>query len=134
MDVEGLPPGEVRVSAQALELGQVATRTVRVEAGEPASITLSLERGASLVVRCEEAGSGAGVGIRLFGPEGDEVTDLGFHGSLGFQEVMTSSERRFGPLPAGRYEALATKPDGRSARGSVTLTAGAERELVLELD
>lgn len=134
VDVEGLPPGEVRVSAQALELGQVATRTVRVEAGEPASVTLSLERGASLFVRCEEAGSGAGVGIRLFGPEGDEVTDLGFHGSLGFQEVMTSSERRFGPLPAGRYEALATKPDGRSARGSVTLAAGAERELVLVLD
>jgi hypothetical protein len=129
----GLPTGRVLISAQAGDL--VATREVLLEAGARGRVSLVLKPGGFLDVTCERSGEPVGAALRLFGPDGDEVSDLmtaDTHRATYFS-VVSSSKRRFGPLPPGQYEATATGADGSTSRRGVRIDAGQTRALVLEL-
>ncbi len=129
--LDGLPPGPVRVSATHGDL--VAAREAQVELDAPTTASLLLEDGGRLEVQCERGGGPVGASIRLFGPGGDEVTQMLPLTTYrtGYTALISSSKRRFGPLPPGRYEVHATPEGGRTQRRLVTVTAGDEQVTVL---
>lgn len=134
-----LPRGEILVSAQT-EVGFASKRVLipkassAGEAEQPAEVELLLERGGFITIRSERGGEPASAGLRLFGEAGVEVTDLAGAGRPGFQDQISSSERRFGPLAPGSYEATAATPGGLSARATTQLEAEEERVVVIRLD
>ena len=104
------------------------------EPEQPAEVELVLARGGFITLRSERGGEPASAGLRLFGEGGLEVTDLTGTGRPGFQDLISSSERRFGPLAPGSYEATALSPDGLSARATTQVEAGEESVVVIRFD
>ena len=49
------------------------------------------------------------------------------------EAAFSTTERRIGPVPPGRYKVLASTADGRSAKRYVTIDAGGERRVSLVL-
>jgi Carboxypeptidase regulatory-like domain len=130
--LQGLPPGRLLVSAQAADA--VAVGEVRLESGRQGRLTLVLEPGATLEVSSQRGGQPFSAALRLYGPDGDEVTHMlpaqAYRAT--YTRVLSSSTRSFGPLPPGRYEATASARDGRTVRRTIRLAAGETRALVLE--
>jgi len=137
--LQPLPRGVVLVSAQTQD--EFASKQVLIqpapppgEPEQPAEVELVLARGGFITLRSERGGEPASAGLRLFGEGGLEVTDLTGTGRPGFQDLISSSERRFGPLAPGSYEATALSPDGLSARATTQVEAGEESVVVIRFD
>ena len=92
---------------------------------------LVLERGGFITLRSERGGEPVSAGLRLFGEAGVEVTDLTGNRGRRFQDQISSSERRFGPLQPGSYEATALSADGLSARATTQVAAGEDHIVVI---
>jgi hypothetical protein len=51
-----------------------------------------------------------------------------------FAQGVSSTERKIGPLPAGKYVVTATAPDGKSTKKPVTLKGQDERKLIVRIE
>jgi uncharacterized GH25 family protein len=107
-----------------------------VRAEDPAEPVLRLEQGTLLIVRVERDGEfDYDARVKVTDEAGrdqtamlslESITDLL---SNGYQ----SGETRVGPVPPGRYQVVATAPDGTTASKSVQLSGKTERRLRLRL-
>ena len=115
--LERVPEGDVLVSARTATHVSAAARTTAREGAE-ATVELALRAGVVLkVVLEDEDGDPVRAAIRV-----EDETGRDFALRAVYDEVelytggVSSSERRVGPLPPGRYTLHARAEDGRSAR------------------
>lgn len=129
----GLPENErLLISAQTQDA--VGVRGVTLDPEAENKVTVILEVGGYAQVKLTEEGEPLGGGVRLFGPDGDEVTTMlpADAYELGYLEKVTATEARFGPLPGGRYVAKVNAQDGRQATKEIYIEPGSTREVVVE--
>lgn len=132
-EVPWLLPGEVVVCAQSET--QVGTLRLRMAPDRTEPIELALVPGARIRARVVGPEGVPGIAcLRAFDVVGAEVT--AWRGPSGssdsFSAVVSTSERVFGPLPAGRYELVAETLAGRVIRRAVDL-GSSDVEVELEL-
>jgi len=135
--MRSLAPGEYTFHARSGDLVSPESARVRVRAGETSEAEVQMAQGAYLTIRIDgEPAPGDGLGfIRLAVHDENDREVSGFFALEDFAKMLSGSssfdEKRFGPLPPGRYEASAVAPDGRTVKRPVTLTSGQERRLTL---
>ncbi len=134
----GLAPGTYTVSARKELLTSVDSPRVRVEEGGRAQAQIALQPGTVLVVTClGDESKPVHASISVQDEEGREVGAM-----ISLSEVMkmfgengfSTTERRIGPLPQGKYKVRATGPDGKVINKPVSLTGQAERKITLHFD
>jgi hypothetical protein len=132
----GASAGTYTVSARAGALASRESGPVRVVEGQSSEVELRLEPGTVLRVTIEdEAGARVRAAVRVLDENGRDVGRL--HGLDALEKMLSdglsSTEQRFGPLPAGKYRVIATGPAGDSVNKPVTLTGQEERSLRIKL-
>jgi hypothetical protein len=136
VEIAGLAPGSYTVCARgehsasdevSVDVAEKGSARVELVLGDAAWLVVSTidADGASVRAEVEVADEEGRAVHRMLGREAMEEALLG-----GF----SSTTRRFGPLPLGRYRVVATTADGRSDKATVTLrSAGAERALEMRV-
>lgn len=135
-EIEGLPIGEVSITAvkQSFVASVEARATVR--AGETAEVELSLVSGTRLRFR----GATNSETLEPFGflARDDRGQEWALYpGWIESPQTSTDEEfddPRYGPLPAGDYEISVTSGNGRTWRGSADLRGEAEVTVPMKLD
>ena len=135
--VQGLAAGEVTLFARK---GDAVTRDVppvSITAGGTAKCSLEMVAGTTLVVQAERDGEAVRVQVSVVDDAGRDWSGLWSEEDLmtWMGEGSSGTESRIGPLPAGRYTAIATSLDGATtAKKTVTLREGRpERSLKMRL-
>ncbi len=141
-EIEGLGPGEYRVSAR---LGSAVTAqdvTVQVLADEPAEVQLVLAPGTLLRVEVLDLGAeevrtafDSGALLSVVDATGAEHATLASVGDLyeAYSTGFSESARTVGPLAPGRYTVRVRTADGRSKSKAVELAGQNQRSLKLRL-
>ena len=130
--LSGLPAGRVTIEAVAEGLATPAPVPVDVTPGEVVRQDLDLVPATVVTVKLEGlSGDASGIVLRLRDAAGREhAGERG--GSAGWLHAANRTERRFGPLPPGRWLAAVTLPDGRDVEVAFELAGERERTIVLE--
>jgi len=135
---EGLAPGSYTVSARSADAAAGDDLSVQVASGETADVRVVLDTGTILLVTLEDAeGQARSARVQVLDADGRDVAGLMTMQSMmsRFNEGVSTSEQRVGPIPPGRYTVRANMSDGRSAERSVrTRTRGGEQGVLLKLD
>lgn len=137
----GLAPGTYAFCAQRGDLASPWQAVTGLTAGEVRVITLHLEESTFLWIRTLDAsGNGVPAKLRVVDEEtGEGGYELQWMISLdgltdGLREHgFSTSDRRFGPLPPGRYRIEATRGDETLSR-RITLTGRRERKQTLRFE
>ncbi|MDA1265806.1 MAG: hypothetical protein O2816_12060, partial [Planctomycetota bacterium] len=110
---DSLPAEPLLVSAQHGDLAAVTT--ARPDLDRTTEVILTLQPAGYARVRAASGDEPVAAAFRIFTQAGDEVTDLvpRRDGENGFRDEVTSSKKRFGPLPPGRYTVTSAARDGR---------------------
>ena len=136
-EIAGVPVGRVSACARAPGLAAGESPAKELESGEWISFELQLEPGSLLTVRAVD-GSGRPVSsaLRVRDSAGRDVTHTASQerSAGNFADPLSTNRRTVGPLPPGRYQVTATRPDGRRVERDVRLSAGTDRELKLRFD
>jgi len=131
----GLAAGRHSFCAQLRDLASPWSAPLELEPGEVRELTLRLEESTFLWVRTiDERGRGVSAELRVLDDEaGRELQWMATHdGSTDVlrEHGFSTCERRFGPLPPGRYRIEATRGEETLTR-RVTLTGRQERRQTL---
>jgi len=135
---QGLGPGTYTIVARKDLLASAESAHAKIDEGGKAEARVALQPGTMLVVTCvgdESKPVRASVSVQDEG--GREVA-----GMISLSEAMkmfnesgfSTTERRIGPLPQGKYTIRATGPDGKLVTKPVNLTGQAERKITLHFD
>lgn len=129
---EGLPAGELTVSARTSELTSAEESRVLIEAGATTQVELTLETGSFVVVTAQVDGEPVRARLKMIDEQGRELQSLFAMADMAnlFSEGFSSKERRIGPVPPGEYEIFATTPDGKDASRKFTVRPGQEERKV----
>ncbi len=129
---EGLPAGDLTVSARTSDDCSTESRSVRIAVGQTTTTEIEVEPGAYLVVQLLDDGEAVRARLRVLDRNGNEVSGLLSMGMMQemISEGLSSKERRVGPLPPGKYTLEATTPDGKTAKKRVTMKSGDNRRLI----
>lgn len=134
--LKGLRPGEVTVTANTQDPPLAGRATVVLAPGKKGKVEILLQPATTLLVRLEAPGRDprdALVVVR--DPQGGVVVGQARLGRLGAEPAgLADSQRRFGPLVAGRYTILAEHPDGSTATTEVEITGGTQQVVSLRLE
>jgi 5-hydroxyisourate hydrolase-like protein (transthyretin family) len=134
----GLGPGTYTVSARKDLLASIDSARVKLGESGKAEARISLQPGTILLVTCVGAESApVRASLSVQDEDGREVGAM-----VSLAEVMklfgeggfSSTERRIGPLPQGKYKVRATSPGGQTVTKPVSLTGQAERKLTIRFD
>ncbi|MEM9382477.1 MAG: carboxypeptidase regulatory-like domain-containing protein, partial [Planctomycetota bacterium] len=134
----GLAPGRYTVAARTPTDASNESLPVDVRPGEKAEAEVLLGPGATIVAVLRSKGDAAipAGSIQVLDSAGRDVTrriGLTDMQSLYSEAAFSTTERRIGPVPPGRYKVLASTADGRSAKRYVTIDEGGERRVSLVL-
>lgn len=129
---EGLPAGELTVTARNSELTSAEETGVRIEAGATTEVELTLDAGSFVVVAAQVDGEPVRARLKMIDEQGHELQGLFAAADMEalFTEGFSSKERRIGPVPPGEYEIFATAPDGKEASRKFTVRPGQEERKV----
>jgi len=130
----GVAPGPVTVLARSDELSLASDEVgpVSVLAGDEVEVELALAPGAYLEVGVEdEEGELIRTRIDLVDRDGRVVSGLTEAAANSPDQTLSSTTRRLGPLPPGRYRVIATDAQGNREDRPVTLRAGHEKTIRL---
>lgn len=133
-------PGRYTVCARSASLATQESDPVEVRAGETATLELVAVPASRLIVQVNRARGQPGMGVTLTVTDeaGRDVT-----GRIGARDTenlygkdsLSFDERRFGPLPPGRYRVTARGPAGGVASTAVRITGNREvRRVTLNLE
>jgi protocatechuate 3,4-dioxygenase beta subunit len=133
----GLAPGAYTLSARTKTLAARDGAPVRVRTGESTETQIALEPGTLLrVTITDDADKPVRVALSVRDERGFEVS-----GQIAMDAMMdivtqgiSTTERKLGPLPAGKYVVNATTTDGKSVKKPVTLSGQEERKLRIKVD
>jgi protocatechuate 3,4-dioxygenase beta subunit len=134
---KGLAPGSYTVSARAGARAARDSASVSVHDGETAHMDVAVEAGTILhVTAADKSDKPLKAGISVKDEHGFELAGMQTMDAM--QDFLTagvsSTEQKFGPLPAGKYVVTATTFDGKSAKKPVTLSGQAERSLAVRFN
>lgn len=136
--IEGVPAGEVLVSARTEEAVTSGSVSVSVLPGDEVAVELTALVGVELLIELEDReGHPTRASIRVEDAAGHEHSGCASRDEIErfASEGVLASERRVGPLAPGRYTVSASCADGRSAQRRLTLREGLdERRVRLKLD
>ena len=134
----GLAPGRYTVAARSTTDASEESTPIEVRSGEKTSTQVLMGPGATIIAILRSKGDApipAG-SIQVLDSAGRDVTrriGLTDMQSLYSEAAFSTTERRIGPVPPGRYKVLASTADGRSAKRYVTIDEGGERRVSLVL-
>jgi len=134
--VPGLAPGRYTVGARNSDGACVENTPVEIREEEESRIQLTIAPGTILLVTViDENEAEIKARISVSDSHGRRLS-----GTIGFAELtsslgqgFSSREQRLGPLPADTYTVVATAPDGRETKKTVTLSGQEERRLKVRL-
>jgi len=134
---ESATPGEYSVAARDASSATGTSRTVRVTSGAVSEVELSAAAATMLDVEIEnEAGGAVRYEVRVLDEAGHDHATMMSMDSM--QKLMSggmsSTRRRVGPLPPGKYKVYVTPPGGKTEWKSVTLSGQSERTLKVRID
>lgn len=134
----GLSSGRYTFRARSKGTASAETSPVRVEEGGKAETRITLEKGTTVLVKVVDGEKNPLVAsIEVLDENGRDVAR-----QISLAEIMErfqsggfdSTERRFGPFPAGKYKVRVTTESGKTDTKTVTLNGQAERKVTIELD
>jgi protocatechuate 3,4-dioxygenase beta subunit len=134
---DGAAPGNYTLIARREELSSRDSAPVSARAGQPATVELLLETGTMLKVSVEDKeGKTVRASVSVVDSAGREYANLMSTEAFGqmFADGFSSTERRIGPLPPGKYRVTATDDQGKSESKPLNLSGQAERDLRIKLD
>ncbi|HEV8113300.1 MAG TPA: carboxypeptidase-like regulatory domain-containing protein [Planctomycetota bacterium] len=135
---KGLGPGTYTILARKDLLTSVESAHAKIEEGGQAEASVALQPGTVLLVTCLGAESKpVRASLSVQDEAGHEVGAM-----ISLSEAMkmfnengfSTTERRIGPLPQGKYTVRAVDADGKTVTKPVTLTGQAERKITIHLD
>jgi hypothetical protein len=133
----GLAEGRYTLSARTPTLAARDGAAVSVRAGETATCELALDAGTYLVITVTDPNDKpVRAGISVQDERGHELANAVSLDSMMqlMNKGITTTERRVGPLPAGKYLVTVTASDGKITKKPVTLSGQDERKLRVRLD
>jgi hypothetical protein len=131
------PPGLVTLSARKAGLASRESAPVRAASDAKATVELALESGTMLLATVEDGeGRTLSASLRVLDEAGrDHASLMGSDAwQRMFSEGFSSTERRIGPLPPGKYRVIATLTDGRSESKPLTLAGQSERSMRIRIE
>lgn len=134
---EGLPAGEVLVTAQATGGSTRIAGPFEIVAGEETEVELLLEEGTLLHVAIEDGeGRPLRARVHVFDDAGRDHSDLESIPAIlsGAGDTGPRSAQRFGPLPPGTYRLVAESETGAMQEREAVLAGEAEAEVRLVFD
>jgi protocatechuate 3,4-dioxygenase beta subunit len=134
---DGAAPGNYTLIARREELSSRDSAPVAARAGQPATVELVLETGTMLKVSVEDKeGKTVRASVSVVDSAGREYANLMSTEAFGqmFADGFSSTERRIGPLPPGKYRVTATDDQGKSESKPLNLSGQAERDMRIKLD
>lgn len=134
---DGAAPGNYTLIARRDELSSRDSAPVSTRAGQPATVELVLETGTMLKVSVEDKeGKTVRASVSVVDSAGREYANLMSTEAFGqmFADGFSSTERRIGPLPPGKYRVTATDDQGKSESKPLNLSGQAERDMRIKLD
>jgi protocatechuate 3,4-dioxygenase beta subunit len=134
---EGVAPGKYTLCARTTTLAAPDSKPISVQENQTSEIDLALEPGTWLRISTEDGDSKtvrAQVSVR--NDRDQEVSQMIAMDAIQsmFKDGVSSTEKRVGPLPSGKYVVTATTPAGKTTKKSITLKGQDERKVVLRLD
>jgi protocatechuate 3,4-dioxygenase beta subunit len=134
---EGVAPGKYTLCARTTTLAAPDSKPVSVHEGQASEVDLALEPGTWVRISTEGADQKLlRAAISIKNDRDQEVSQMIAFDALQamFTEGISSTEKRVGPLPPGKYLVSATTKDGKTTKKSITLKGQDERKVVLRLD
>jgi len=133
---ESAAPGEYSVAARGASSATGASSSVRVTSGAVSEVELSAAAATMLEIEIEnEAGGAVRYQVRVLDEAGHDHATMMSMDSL--QKMMSgglsSTRRRVGPLPPGKYKVYVTPPGGKTEWKSVSLSGQSERTLKVRI-
>jgi protocatechuate 3,4-dioxygenase beta subunit len=133
----GLAPGTYTVSARVGNRVARESANVSVRDGEKAHMDLVVDAGLSLRVSAvDKSEKPLKAGISVKDERGFELGSILSADAMEdfLTGAISSTEQKFGPLPAGKYVVTATAADGKSGRQSVTLNGQSELKTIVHIE
>ncbi len=134
---EGVSPGKYTLCARTTTLAAPESKPISVHESEPSEVDVTLEPGTWLRISLEDGEQKAvRAQVSVKNERDQEMSQMFAFDSIQsmMSEGISSTERRVGPLPSGKYVVTATARDGKTTKKSITLKGQDERKVVLRLD
>jgi protocatechuate 3,4-dioxygenase beta subunit len=134
---EGVAPGKYTLCARTTTLAAPESKPISVRENESSEVDVTLEPGTWLRISTEDGDKKiirAQVSVK--NEREQEMSQMFAFDSIQsmMSEGISSTERRVGPLPSGKYVVTATAQGGKTTKKSITLKGQDERKVVLRLD
>ena len=129
---EGLPPGELTVTARTQDAVSAKSTSVRITSDATTTTELRVDPGTYLIVELLDDGEPVRARLQVIDEEGHEVANLVSMEELEklFTGGISTKTRRVGPVAPGKYKLFATSLDGKEAKKTVRIRAGSDEQKV----